>query len=555
MTSTKFQKIEVSLAALLNRVQASRAQRISSLNRQEPLRVKQFCVDAAGLYCDFSRTLCSAGDLAALINHAEAAGLQSKRDDMLQGKKINITEDRAVLHTALRRPATDSVKVDGVNVIPEVHRTLDRIAEFSDQLRNGQWKGATGKTITDVVNIGIGGSYLGPELACDALAKFGKSTLRVHFLSSLDPAAWAKISRDLDPNRSLAIVASKSWKTLETSLGALTVRDWFMSNGVARHDLCKHLVAVSTNVAAATEFGIDEKNVFPFWDWVGGRYSMWSAIGLPLMLQIGPGGFREMLAGAHAMDMHFASAPLHSNAPVLHALISWWQSLVTGSRSEAILPYSYGLRRLPAYLQQLSMESNGKSVDLGGQALMTQSAPVTWGEPGTEAQHSFFQLLHQGTDSIPVEFVLPLPDRDTSYNSDLALVANCLAQAEALMLGRTADEVTTSLRQRGLPESNIARLTPHMVYPGNRPSSMILMNQLDPASFGALIALYENRTTALGMLWNVNSFDQWGVEVGKERATSIQPLIENPDEAVLEMLEDTSRALFLRVRAGLAKRQ
>ncbi len=356
------------------------------------------------------------------------------------------------------------------------------------------------------------------------------------------------------PNRSLAIVASKSWKTLETSLGALTVRDWLLANGIARQDLRKHLVAVSTNVSAATEFGVDEKNVFPFWDWVGGRYSLWSAIGLAVMLQIGPAGFRQMLAGAHAMDLHFASAPLHGNAPVLHALISWWQSLVTGSRSEAILPYSYGLRRLPAYLQQLSMESNGKSVDLAGRALMTPSAPVTWGEPGTEAQHSFFQLLHQGTDPIPVEFILPLPDRDNSHNSDLALVANCLAQAEALMLGRSADEVSASLRKRGLSESNITRLTPHMVYPGNRPSILVMLNQLDPASFGALIALYENRTATLGMLWNINSFDQWGVEVGKERATSIQPLIENPDESVLSKLDDTSRALFLRVRAGLANR-
>ncbi len=555
MNSPKKENSPAALTSLLSRVDASRTLNISALSRQEPARSEQFCVDAAGLYCDFSRSLCSADDLRALLGYADSIGLAAKRDAMLHGAKINSTEHRAVLHTALRQPPGQSILVDGADVMPDVHQTLNRIAALSDRVRNGQWLGAGGQRITDVVNIGIGGSYLGPELACDALQGFGQAAVRVHFLSSLDPSAWQQISQRLDANRTLAIVASKSWKTLETALGALAVRDWLLAQGIAHQSLRKHLVAVSTNIAAATEFGIDEANVFPIWDWVGGRYSLWSAIGLPVMLQIGSVQFRTMLAGAHAMDQHFARAPLHRNAPVLHALISWWQNLVTGSRSEAILPYSYGLRRLPAYLQQLSMESNGKSVDLQGQPLATASAPVTWGEPGTEAQHSFFQLLHQGSDAIPVEFILPLPQRDATHNSDLALVANCLAQADALMRGRSADEVRASLQQQGLSAEAVRQRTPHMVYPGNRPSSLILMNHLDPATFGALVALYEHRTAALGMLWNINSFDQWGVEVGKQRATSIQPLIENPDESVLQGLDAANQALFKRIRAGLQARQ
>ncbi len=543
------------LAALLGRLDASRTLNISALNQLEPQRAQQFCVEAAGLYCDFSRSLCSADDLQALLGFAEAGGLRSKRDAMLRGDRINTTENRAVLHTALRQPDGASLSVDGQDVLLEVHKTLDRIANFCDRVRHGEWLGADGRRITDIVNIGIGGSYLGPELACDALRGHGEVGIRVHFLSSLDPAAWQQISHRLDPNRTLGIVASKSWKTLETTQGALAVRDWLLASGIARKNLHKHLAAVSTNVTAATEFGIAAENVFPFWDWVGGRYSLWSAIGLPVMLQIGPPAFRAMLAGAHAMDQHFANAPLAANAPVLHALISWWQTLVTRSRSEAILPYSYGLRRLPAYLQQLSMESNGKSVDLQGRALASASAPVTWGEPGTEAQHSFFQLLHQGSDAIPVEFILPLPGRDAAHGSDLALVANCLAQADALAQGRSVDEVQATLQLQGLNAADIAMRTPHMVYPGNRPSSMILMNSLDPASFGALIALYEHRTAVLGMLWNINSFDQWGVEVGKQRATSIQPLIENPDESVLDELSSANRVLFQRIRKGLSERK
>lgn len=544
----------MTLSRLLSRVEAAGKVRITSLLSREKNRLERFVVEAAGLYCDFSRTRCSQSDLTALLAFARDSGLERQRDAMLSGERINITEGRAVLHTALRRPANRPLVVDGKDVMPDVHHTLARIADFSERLRTGQWKGSSGQTITDVVNIGIGGSQLGPELACEALAAQAQGGPRIHFLASLDPDAWRLLSRELDPRRTLAIVASKSWKTLETALGALAVRDWFMEGGIGRADLAKHLVAVSTNVAAATEFGISAENVFPFWDWVGGRYSMWSAIGLPVMLAIGPEGFRQMLAGAHAMDEHFAQAPLDHNTPVLHALISWWQSLATGSRSEAILPYNHGLRRLPAYLQQLSMESNGKSVDRAGRPVTTVTAPVTWGEPGTESQHSFFQLLHQGTDVIPVEFVLPIPAPDRAHERDLALVSNCLAQAEALLRGRTRSQVEAALTQQGLDPAKIKARAPHMVYAGNRPSSIILMNRLDPASFGALIALYEHRTAVLGMLWNVNSFDQWGVEVGKEKASSIQPLIQNPDESVLAALDAPTRALYRRVRAGLRRR-
>lgn len=544
----------MTLSRLLDRVERGSKVRIARLLSSEKKRQQHFTVEAAGLYCDFSRTRCSQADLNGLLAFAQDSGLQSKRDALLNGERINLTEGRAVLHTALRRPRDMPVYVDGRDVMPEVHLTLNRIAEFSEQLRVGQWKGSSGQTITDVVNIGIGGSQLGPQLACEALAAQAQGGPRIHFLASLDPDAWRLLSRELDPRRTLAIVASKSWKTMETALGALAVRDWLMEGGIGRADLHKHLVAVSTNIAAATEFGIDARNVFPFWDWVGGRYSMWSAIGLPVMLAIGPSGFQQMLAGAHAMDRHFAESPLDRNAPVLHALISWWQSLTTGSRSEAILPYSFGLRRLPAYLQQLSMESNGKSVDRQGRPLAIDTAPVTWGEPGTESQHSFFQLLHQGTDVIPVEFVLPIPAPDRAHERDLALVANCLAQAEALLRGRSRAEVEAVLHKQGLDAAAIKARAPHMVYAGNRPSSIILLNRLDAASFGALIALYEHRTAVLGMLWDINSFDQWGVEVGKEKASSIQPLIQSPDESMLDQLDEPTRALYLRVRAGLKRR-
>lgn len=538
---------------LLSRANRSSRLVITDLLNDEVDRLQRFSIEAAGLYCDFTRTRCDAADLDALLEFAALRNLPAQRDAMLRGERINLTENRAVLHTALRKPRTATQMVDGQDVMPAVHDTLERIAAFSDQVRTGVWRGSDGQSITDVVNIGIGGSQLGPELARDALAAYADGP-RIHFLASLDPDAWKLLARQLDPRRTLAIVASKSWKTMETALGALAVRDWLLQAGVARSDLHKHLVAVSTNVTAAAEFGVSAHNVFPFWDWVGGRYSLWSAIGLPVMLAIGPKAFTQMLDGAHAMDQHFAQAPLARNAPVLHALVSWWQSLVTGSRSEAIVPYSYGLRRLPAYLQQLSMESNGKSVDRQGGAVPHATAPVTWGEPGTESQHSFFQLLHQGTDAIPVEFVLPIPSADPDHGRDRALVANCLAQADALVRGRTALEVQAVLAAHGVEPQAIAARTPHMVYPGNRPSTVILLEKLDPARFGALVALYEHRTTVLGMLWNINSFDQWGVEVGKERATSIQPLLDSPDESSLTALDSPTQALYRRVRSALAAR-
>ena len=545
----------MTIEQLKQRASGRRRQNIRELLTSERDRSQRFTIEAAGLYLDFTRSICSAADLDALLGFAQGAQVAKRRDAMLNGEPINQTENRPALHTALRMPSTASLPVAGIDVVAPVHQVLDRIARFSERVRSGQWRGADGNTITDVVNIGIGGSQLGPELACDALREFGQPGLRLHFLASLDPMAWHRIASGLNPSKTLVIVASKSWKTLETIQNAYAVRDWMLQQGIARASLHRHFVAVSTHVAAATEFGIAAENVFPFWDWVGGRYSVWSAIGLPVMLQVGAAAFGQMLAGAHAMDQHFAQAPLARNAPVLQALIAWWQSMVLGNRSEAVVPYSDGLRRLPAFLQQLTMESNGKSTARDGKPVLCATAPVLWGEPGTDSQHSFFQFLHQGTDPVPVEFVLPLPQRDPAHERDIALVANCLAQSDALLDGRSLGDTLASLRTQGLDDARAKQLAPHMVYPGNRPTSLVLLQKLDPTSLGALLALYEHRTAVQGFLWDINSFDQWGVEVGKLRATSIQPLLQSADAQVINHLDPCSKSLMLKIREGLAGRQ
>ena len=555
------------LDALIAHARQSRGPRIAELLTREPQRLQRLSAEAAGLYVDLARNALTLLDLDALLQFAHRSQLSERRGAMFRGDRINTTERRSVLHTALRLPRESRLIVDGEDVVAQVHGVLDRIAAFSDEVRGGRWLGSSGQPITDVVNIGIGGSHLGPQLACEALADFAAPHLRTHFLTSLDPMSWRRIAASLNPATTLVIVASKSWKTLETALNAMAVRDWFDAAGIRDAAVARHFVAVSTNVPAATAFGIAADNVFPFWDWVGGRYSVWSAIGLPVMLSIGPPAFRRMLAGAHQMDRHFLGEPFERNAPVLMALVSLWHALTLSAGSEAVLPYSDGLRRLPAYLQQLTMESNGKRVTVDGAPVALATAAVTWGEPGTESQHSFFQFLHQGTATIPVEFVLPVPGPDDGaggrggragghgHRRDIALIANCLAQTDALLNGRTLEQAHESLLAQGKSPQEAAALAPHLVYPGNRPTSTILMDSLTPETFGALVALYEHRTATLGWLWNINSFDQWGVELGKERATRIQPMLEGDEGTAAAMGADPGTVeLVRRVRGALRRR-
>ncbi|MFT3803687.1 MAG: glucose-6-phosphate isomerase [Burkholderiaceae bacterium] len=535
---------------LERRAADSASLRIADLLAGEPDRFDRLSIEAAGLYIDLTRNPLAAADLSALLEHADLANLAARRDAMFAGERINTTEGRAVLHTLLRAPAGTVLMLDGQDQGALVHQTLDRLCAFADAVRSGAWRGADGRPLTDVINIGIGGSQLGPELAMQALAPLADGP-RCHFLASLDPDAWSALAHSLDPKTTLVIVASKSWKTPETSQNAAAVREWLLASGIRPEQLARHCVGLTTNLAAAAEYGIPAENVFPFWDWVGGRYSLWSAIGLPVMLAIGPRAFRQMLAGAHEMDRHFATQPLGRNAPVLMALVSLWNALRHRSGSEAVVPYSSGLRRLPAYLQQLTMESNGKRVLLDGSDAPWPTAPVTWGEPGTESQHSFFQLLHQGTATIPVDFILVVPPADP-HGRGISLMANCLAQADALMNGRDLDGARQALAAQGKAVDEIERLAPHLVYPGNRPTSTILLDRLDPARFGALIALYEHRTAALGWLWNINSFDQWGVEVGKQRAAFLQPLLERGPDAV--PADRSTRELARRIQQAIAAR-
>jgi len=456
--------------------------------------------------------------------------------------------------------------VGGEDVRASVSGTLARMRAFTRAVHDGDWRGATNRPITDIVNVGIGGSQLGPELACRALAGFGHPRLRVHFLSNVDPDAWRRLSADLDPATTLAIVASKSWRTQETAMNAAAVREWLLAAGVPEALLRRHFVGVTSNTGGARAFGLADEAIFPFGDWVGGRYSLWSAIGLPVMLQIGPEAFDELLSGAHAMDRHFAESPLARNAPVLLALVSLWNGLVHPGCTEAVVPYSSALARLPAWLQQLQMESNGKSVDRRGERVAWHTASACWGEPGTDAQHSFFQALHQGTRIHPVDFVLPIPDAAIvaasregqseavaladagAADRATALLANAVAQAEALLRGRP-----------GAPDDPLGA---HRECPGNRPSNLILLEALTPASLGALLALYEHKTATLGWLWRIDSFDQWGVELGKTLAAEIEPMLaaEAPPESALQgeaatgALSPPSRALLARIRAIRARR-
>ncbi|MDR7051519.1 glucose-6-phosphate isomerase [Duganella sp. 3397] len=484
-------------------------------------RFPQLTVDAAGLFLDYSKNRLDADTMARLIDLARERGVDTQRDAMLRGDKINLTEHRAVLHTALRLPRGKSLVIDGRDVVPDVHAVLDQVRDFTDKVRNGTWLGYSGKPITDIVNVGIGGSDLGPKMAVLALRSFAHPRLKMHFVSNVDGHDMDAALAQVNPETTLFIIASKTFTTAETMLNANTARSWFLQSATEA-DLARHFVAVSTNLESVKAFGIDPANMFPFWDWVGGRYSVWSAIGLSVALAVGFGYFSDFLAGAHAMDEHFREAPLEQNMPVLLAMVGFWNREFLDAGSLSIAPYHQDLNRFPAYLQQLDMESNGKRVTRGGAAVDTATCPVVWGECGTNAQHAYFQLLHQGTDITPIDFIAALRATHDLPGHHDALLANCFAQSEAFMTGKTGDEVRADLTAQKLSATEIEELVPHKTFPGNRPSNTILMDQLTPLTLGALIALYEHKTFVQGVIWDVNSFDQWGVELGKVLAKNIQ---------------------------------
>ncbi|CAM4382751.1 glucose-6-phosphate isomerase [Deinococcus marmoris] len=504
-------------------------------------RGERLNAEGAGLYLDYSKNRVTDETLKLLLALAHETGVEVKRDAMFAGQRINVTENRAVLHTALRQPRGATVMVDGQNVVPDVHEVLDRMAKFADALRAGQWAGFTGKPIKNIVNIGIGGSDLGPVMAYEALKHYAQRDLTVRFVSNVDGTDLVEKTRDLDPAETLFIVSSKTFTTQETMANASSARAWLLAALNDEAAVARHFVAVSTNADAVQNFGIDTANMFGFWDWVGGRYSMDSAIGLSLMLAIGPDGFTELLAGFHDMDEHFRIAPLEKNLPVLMGMLGVWYNNFFDAQSHAVLPYDQYLQFFPAYLQQLDMESNGKHITLDGQAVDYQTGPVIWGQPGTNGQHAFYQLIHQGTKLIPCDFIgfcqtlNPLPTPGGPPHQDL-LMANVFAQTEALAFGKSLDAV--------LAEGVDPALAPHRVFDGNRPTNTLLADRLTPRTLGALIALYEHKVFVQGAVWNINSFDQWGVELGKVLAGKIVPELKAGAEPQLE--HDSSTNTLIR---------
>lgn len=496
------------------------------------------------LLLDYSKTAVTAETIELLLALAEAADVEAKRDAMFAGEPINTTEGRAVLHTALRNQSGKPVMVDGVDVMPEVNAVLERMSAFADGIRSGKIAAADGEPFTDVVNIGIGGSDLGPVMATLALAPYHDGP-RLHYVSNVDGAHIADTLAKLDPARTLVVVASKTFTTIETMTNAATARRW-IAGALGEDAVARHFAAVSTALDKVAAFGIQPERIFGFWDWVGGRYSVWSAIGLPVMIAIGPENFRAFLAGAHAMDEHFRTAPLAQNLPVLFGLIGLWHRETCGYPARAVLPYDQRLARLPAYLQQLDMESNGKRVHKAGGAVTRPTGPLVWGEPGTNGQHAFFQLLHQGTDIVPCEFLVAAEGHEPELaHQHRLLLANCLAQSEAMMKGRTLEEAKAQLTKQGLSPEAIEQLAPHKVFPGNRPSVTIAYRKLDPFTLGRLIALYEHRVFVEAAVFDINAFDQWGVELGKELATALLPVIEGKAPAEVHDASTAGLARYL----------
>ena len=518
-----------------------RTRQMRDLFANDPTRGERMTAEDAGLFLDYSKNRITDDTLKLLIELAEESGLRSQIDAMFRGDKINITENRAVLHVALRSPKGASIVVDGENVVPQVHAVLDRMAAFSSRVRSGQWKGHTNKPIRNVINIGIGGSDLGPVMAFEALKHYTDRAMTFRFVSNVDGTDFAEAVRDLDASETLFVVSSKTFTTLETMTNARSARDWSLGAfGGDEKSVARHFVAVSTNASEVAKFGIDTANMFGFWDWVGGRYSMDSAIGLSTMLAIGPDHFQALLDGFRQMDEHFRTAPFARNLPVLMAVLSIWYNDFFGAQTVAVLPYEQYLKRFPAYLQQLTMESNGKHVSLDGTTVSYATGPVYWGEPGTNGQHSFYQLIHQGTSLIPCDFIAFVEPLNPLGRHHAMLLANVFAQSEALAFGKTAEQV----KAEGVPD----RLVPHRVFDGNRPSNTILAQRLTPEVLGKLVALYEHSVFTQGVIWQINSFDQWGVELGKALAQRIIPELESAGEPALAHDSSTNN-LIRRYRA------
>jgi glucose-6-phosphate isomerase len=516
---------------------------LRQLFAEDPRRSQRFSIEHAGLFLDYSKNRITDETIRLLVNLAKECGVAERRDAMFRGEKINVSENRAVLHVALRAPRGAVIEVDGHNVVPDVHGVLDRMAVFVNKIRDGSWTGHTGRRIRNFINIGIGGSYLGPEMAYRALRQCSDRTKTFRFISNVDGAAFTEATHDLDAEETVFIISSKTFTTLETMTNAATARAWAVEKLGSEAAVAKHFVAVSTNTNGVEKFGIDTANMFEFWDWVGGRYSMDSAIGLSTMIAIGPENFRAMLAGFHAMDEHFRTAALEQNLPVLMGLLIVWYNNFFGAQTLAVLPYAEHMARFPAYLQQLQMESNGKHVDLATDHVNYQTGPIIWGEPGTDGQHSFYQLIHQGTKLIPCDLIGFLSPLSPLADHHDLLMANLFAQAEALAFGKTAEELAAD----GAPSAQ----TPFRVTEGNRPTNVILADRLDPKTLGALVALYEHSVFTQGAIWGIDSFDQWGVELGKVLATRIIPELQSKDEPELKH-DSSTNALIQRYRTHRA---
>jgi glucose-6-phosphate isomerase len=521
--------------ALQSHYEQVRDVQLRELFAADPKRGERLMAEAVGLFFDYSKNRITDETIKLLIELAEESGLQSRIDAMFRGDKINFTEGRAVLHTALRAPKDATILVDGKNVVPEVHAVLGKMADFSNKVRSGEWKGYTGKPIRNVINIGIGGSDLGPVMAYEALRHYSQRDLTFRFVSNVDGTDFAEATRDLDAEETLFIISSKTFTTLETMTNAHTARVWALESLKHSAAVARHFVAVSTNAAEVSKFGIDTANMFVFWDWVGGRYSMDSAIGLATMLAIGPDNFRSMLDGFHEMDEHFRTTPFERNLPVLLGLLGVWYTDFFGAQTVAVLPYEQYLKRFPAYLQQLTMESNGKHVNVAGKKVDYATGPIYWGEPGTNGQHSFYQLIHQGTRLIPCDFIAFSKALNNLGRHHDMLLANVFAQSEALAFGKTPEQV----KAEGTPDW----LVPHRVFEGNRPSNTILADRLTPNVLGKLVALYEHSVFTQGIIWQINSFDQWGVELGKVLAQRIIPELESKDEPALKHDSSTNNLI------------
>src|ERR1700723_2127076 len=524
-------------ALLEKHYQKLKAVHLRQLFADDRKRGESLAIEAAGLYLDYSKNRITDETISLLLQLAEESSLRARIDAMFRGDKINVTEGRAVLHVALRAPKEASIVVDGENVVPQVHAVLDKMAQFSNRVRSGEWKGHTGKRIRNVINVGIGGSDLGPVMAYEALKHYSHRTMTFRFVSNVDGTDFAEATWDLDPAETLFVISSKTFTTLETMTNAQTARAWSLAGlGGDEKSVAKHFVAVSTNAAEVSKFGIDTANMFGFWDWVGGRYSMDSAIGLSTMIAVGPENFRAMLSGFHEMDGHFRTAPFEANLPVLMGLLAVWNNDFLGAETVAVLPYEQYLKRFPAYLQQLTMESNGKHVTLDGKAVKQDTGPIYWGEPGTNGQHSFYQLIHQGTRLIPCDFIAFAKALNPLGRHHNMLIANVFAQTEALAFGKTADQVRTE----GTPDW----LVPHRLFEGNHPSNTILLDALTPAALGKLVALYEHIVFTQGTIWQIDSFDQWGVELGKALAQRIIPELESKTDPKLD--HDSSTNTLIR---------